>query len=206
MSISRKVRPIRKLEASAATFFASLARRCVAMMPARPRLRPRHMRLVMAPRDERRASSLTSPPAAGAKSWASSTITMAGYQYCRSISNKPLRKAEAARIWRSASRPSRLSTAEMRCWRTRAAIIVRSASVPTASTTAWPYFLGQRDEIPFRVNDDLLNPFCALFENAAQQMGFARTGVCPAPEGGLPAVLPDPFGPAGPVSWSPDQC
>jgi hypothetical protein len=49
MSMSRKVRPIRKFEASAATFLASLASRCVAMTPASPRLRPRHIRLVIAP-------------------------------------------------------------------------------------------------------------------------------------------------------------
>ena len=73
MSISRKVRPMKKLDASAATFLASFASRCVAMTPAIPRLRPRHMRLVMAPSEGFRASSATSPAAAGAKSCASST-------------------------------------------------------------------------------------------------------------------------------------
>ena len=75
MSISRKVRPIRKFEASAATFLASLARRCVAMTPARPRFRPRHIRFVIAPSDSLRASSETSPLTAGAKSCASSTTS-----------------------------------------------------------------------------------------------------------------------------------
>ena len=45
MSISRKVRPIRKLDASAATFFASLASRWVATTLASPRFLPRHIRL-----------------------------------------------------------------------------------------------------------------------------------------------------------------
>ncbi len=62
MSISRKVRPIRKLLASAATFFASLASRWVATIPASPRLRPRHIRLVIAASDIRRVSSAISPP------------------------------------------------------------------------------------------------------------------------------------------------
>ena len=41
---------------------------------------PRHMRLVMAPSETLRASSDTSPAAAGAKSCASSTTTSIGYQ------------------------------------------------------------------------------------------------------------------------------
>lgn len=80
ISISRNVRPMRKFEASAATFLASFASRCVAITPARPRFRPRHMRLVIAPSDSLRASSDTSPAAAGAKSCASSTTTSIGYQ------------------------------------------------------------------------------------------------------------------------------
>src|SRR3546814_10940541 len=78
--MSRKVRPIRKLDASAATFLASLASLCVAMTPASPRLRPRHIRFVIAPSEARRASSDTSPAATGANICASSTTTSAGYQ------------------------------------------------------------------------------------------------------------------------------
>ncbi len=138
MSMSRKVRPIRKFDASAATFFASLASRCVAITPARPRFRPRHIRLVIAPSDTLRASSDTSPAAAGANSWASSTTTSTGYQWSRSASNMPPRKAAAARICCSTSSPSRLSTTETRCSRMRPAMRVSSASLRSASTTTWP--------------------------------------------------------------------
>ncbi len=138
MSMSRKVRPIRKFEASAATFLASLARRWVAITPARPRLRPRLIRLAMAPSVALRASSDTSPAAAGANSWASSTTTRIGYQRSRSASNSPFRKAAAARIWESMSQRSRFSTAEVRCCRTRPAMRYRSSSERSPSTTMWP--------------------------------------------------------------------
>ncbi len=138
MSMSRKVRPIRKFEASAATFLASLARRCVAIMPARPRFRPRHMRLVIAPSEMRRASSPTSPAIAGAKICASSTAISIGNQWCRSASKRPLRKAAAQFICTSASSPSRLRTTDARCWRMRVAMRASSAGVRSASTTTWP--------------------------------------------------------------------
>ena len=54
--------------------------RCVATMPARPRFRPRHMRLVIADNVKRRVSSLISPAADGANICASSTTTSAGNQ------------------------------------------------------------------------------------------------------------------------------
>ena len=122
MSMSRKVRPIRKLDASAATFLASLARRCVAITPARPRLRPRHIRLVIALSDARRTSSATSPPVVGANNCASSTTTSAGYQCSRGASNNADRKAAAQRICPSASSPSRLNTTLARCSRRRVAM------------------------------------------------------------------------------------
>ena len=52
-----------------------------------------------------RASSDTSPAAAGAKSCASSTTTSMGVQWSRSASNRPLRKAAAWRIWRLGVEP-----------------------------------------------------------------------------------------------------
>ena len=148
MSISRKVRPIRKFEASAATFLASLARRCVAITPARPRLRPRHIRLVMAPNESRRASSEASPAMTGAKSWASSTTISIGNQSERSTSKSPPRKAAVARNCSSASRFSRLSTTETRCWRTRSATRCSSASPHSASTTTWPNWSASETKSP----------------------------------------------------------
>ena len=47
---------------------------------------------------------------------------------------RPPRSASAPPI----SRPSRLSTTETRCWRTRAAMRCRSPSLREASTTTWP--------------------------------------------------------------------
>ena len=128
MSISRNVRPIRKLLASAATFLASLARRWVAITPARPRLRPRHMRLVIAARLTRRASSVTSPAAAGANICASSTTTSTGYHCSRGASNRALRNCAAHFICWSISSSSSARTTEARCWRMRAPRRTISAS------------------------------------------------------------------------------
>src|SRR3546814_16860555 len=72
-SVARKVRLIRKCDASAATFFDNLASRWVAMTPARPRLRPRDIRFAIADSDPRRASSLTSAAPEGADNCADRT-------------------------------------------------------------------------------------------------------------------------------------
>ena len=175
MSMSRKVRPIRKLHASAATFLASFASRCVAMIPASPRLRPRHIRLVIAPSEARRTSSVTSPPPAGANICASSTTTSAGYQCSRGASNRPARKAAAQRICPSASSPSRLSTTEARCSRARAANRVDLAGgIIDGLDDDMAVRLGQRDEIALGIDDHLLHMARAAFEQAAQQVRLAR--------------------------------
>ncbi len=129
ISISRNVRPIRKFDASAATFFASLASRCVATTPASPRFLPRHIKLVIADSVRRRVSSAISPAAAGANICASSTTTSAGNQCSRGASNKAVRKSAAQRICCSTSSSSSASTTEARCCRTRRASASISAAV-----------------------------------------------------------------------------
>ena len=178
MSMSRKVRPIRKLDASAATFLASLASRWVAMTPASPRLRPRHIKLVIADSEARRTSSATSPPPAGANSCASSTTTSAGYQWSRGASNSAERKAAAQRICPSASSPSRLSTTEARCSRIRAG---QPGDVALAMVGGldrdMAVAVGERDEIAFGIDHDLLDLARALFEQAAQQVRLSAARI-----------------------------
>ncbi len=174
MSMSRKVRPIMKFDASAATFFASLARRCVAMTPARPRLRPRHIRLVIAPSAMRRASSDTSEAAAGAKSCASSTTTITGDQASRSASNMPLRKAPAQRSWSSTSTDSRFKhdRDSMPAHQVRGAV-QRGLGMVGRVDHHMAVTIRQGDEIALRVDHDLLHPGGRLFEQSPQQMRFS---------------------------------
>ena len=131
----------------------------------------------MAPSETLRASSETSPAAAGAKSCASSTTTSIGYQKSRSASKRPPRKAAAQRICASVSRPSRLETTETRCWRTRAAMRCRSPSLREASTTTWPNLSARVTKSPSGIDDGLLDEVGALLEQAAQEMRLARAGI-----------------------------
>ena len=178
MSMSRKVRPIRKFDASAATFLASLASRWVAITPASPRLRPRHIKLVIAPSDARRTSSATSPPPDGANNCASSTTTSAGYQCSRGASNSPDRNAAAHFICPSASSPSRLSTTEARCSRIRAGELddVAGREIGRLDRDMAVAF-GQGDEIALGIDHDLLDLGRAALEQAAQQVRFARPAI-----------------------------
>ena len=97
MSMSRKVRPIRKFDASAATFLASLASRCVAMTPASPRLRPRHIRLVIAASEAVRASSRHLAGRRRARTAAPRRPRPApGYQCSRGASNSAVQEGGGA--------------------------------------------------------------------------------------------------------------
>jgi hypothetical protein len=76
------------------------------------------------------------------------------------------------------SRPSRFSTTETRCWRTRAVDALQSPrNASAASTTRWPKLVGQGDEIALGVDDGLLHPGGALLQQPAQQVRLARAGI-----------------------------
>ena len=170
MSMSRKVRPIRKLEASAATFLASLARRWVAMTPASPRLRPRHIRLVIAA-ERGAADILRHLAAAGGREQLrfvdhhQRRIPMVA----RGIEQRGQEGGGAAHL-ASASSPSRLSTTEARCSRMRAAsagdLLFVMVGGLDRDMAVGP---GERDEIAFGIDDDLLDLARALFQQAAQR-------------------------------------
>ncbi len=95
MSISRKVRPHQEVGGFGGNVLGKLCQALGGNHAASPRLRPRHIRLVMAPSDILRASSETSPPTEGANICASSTTTNTGYQYSTIGIEEPLRNAPA---------------------------------------------------------------------------------------------------------------
>ena len=133
------------------------ARRWVAITPASPRLRPRHMRLVMAvrrrggpPRPLRRrppgrtAAPRRPPPARG--------TTVA-----RRIEQSAA-KAAAQRICPSASSPSRLSTTEARCSRMRPGQPSDVALTMVGGLDRhMAVAVGEGDEIALRVDHHLLH-------------------------------------------------
>ncbi len=52
-----------------------------------------------------------------------------------------------------------------------------SASVRSPSTTTWPNLVAERDEVAFRIDDDLLDPLRGLFKQPSQQMRLAGAGI-----------------------------
>ncbi len=148
------------------------------MIPASPRLRPRHMRLVIALSEARRTSSATSPPPAGANNCASSTTTSAGYQWSRGASNRADEEGGGAAHLAFGFEPFEAEDD-------------RGAMLADAGGGAGDLLFvmlrrfdrevavgaGEGDEIAFGIDDDLLHLPGALFEQAAQQVRLAATRI-----------------------------
>ena len=178
MSMSRKVRPIRKFDASAATFLASLASRWVAITPASPRLRPRHIKLVIAPK--RGAAHLLGDLAAARRREQLRFVD----HHQRRI---PMlaRRLEQPRQERRGALHLPLGLEPLEAQHDRGAMLadppgelddVALREIGRLDRDMAIAF-GQRDEIALGIDHDLLDFGRAALEQAAQQMRFARPAI-----------------------------
>ena len=94
---------------------------------------------------------------------------------------QPAEKGGGARICCSTSRPSRLSTTETRCWRTRAAMRVQLGLAALGIDHDMAELVGQGDEIALGIDDASAAPSGALCSSR-------RRSRCDLPEPELPCT------------------
>ncbi len=190
MSISRKVRPIRKLLASAATFLASLASRWVAITPASPRLRPRHIKLVMAESEARRTSSATSPPPGGREQ-----LRLVDHHQRRI----PMvaRRIEQGRQEGGGAAHLAFRLQPFEAEHHRSAMLADPAGEPGDVALAMvggldrdmAVAVGERDEIALGIDHHLLDLAGALLEQAAEQVRLAAARIALHQQAGRQQLL-----------------